>query len=290
MNNIVEVYENELRVSHRVIAEQTNNQVVSVQNLITGNIKELEEFGHLHFKNETVKNTAGAVNEAKTYYLNEPQATLLMTFMRNSEVVKKFKISLVKEFYRMKNYLKSDEEKMKLEKDKAELEKIKTITAMKKEAIKRIDTKTAELQMQIVEKQLNMIEKLNAKGFNFDPTSLVSSSAVFDTNLKDKRAEFGVVFNEVRFRHEAYSAKSLLKDFNSNLSVIQFNKLLIRLGLLEEYTYKGIKHKKLSNDNTYYGYNQPYSSKTKLPYDVLYYEDRFRELLKLTGKYSIENL
>lgn len=289
MNNIVEIYEDELRVSHRVIAEQTGNKDKSVLDLITRNLKELEEFGQLRFKIATVKNTVGAVNEEKTYYLNEPQATLLMTFMKNTNIVKQFKINLVKEFYRMKDYLKSDEEKIKLEKDKAELEKIKTITDMKKSAIKRIDTKTAELQIQIVEKQLNILEKLNAKGFNFDPTSLVSSSAVFDTQLKDKRAEFGVVFNEVRFRHEAYSAKSLLKDFNSNLSVIQFNKILTKLGILEEYTYKGIKYKKLSNDNTYYGYNQPYSSKNKLPYDVLYYEDRFKELLQLINKYSIEN-
>ena len=200
MNNIVEIYEDELRVSHRVIAEQTDNQDKSVLDLITRNLKELEEFGQLRFKIATVKNTVGAVNEEKTYYLNEPQATLLMTFMKNTNIVKQFKINLVKEFYRMKDYLKSDEEKIKLEKDKAELEKIKTITDMKKSAIKRIDTKTAELQIQIVEKQLNILEKLNAKGFNFDPTSLVSSSAVFDTNLKDKRAEFGVVFNEVRKR------------------------------------------------------------------------------------------
>jgi len=289
MNNIVEIYEDELRVSHRVIAENTGNKIVSVQNLITGNLKELEEFGKVHFKNEAIKNVKNKVNETKTYYLNEPQATLLMTFMKNTNIVKQFKINLVKEFYRMKDYLKSDEEKIKLEKDKIELEKIKTITDMKKSAIKRIDTKTAELQIQIVEKQLNLLEKLNSKGFNFDPTSLVSSSAVFDTQIKDKRAEFGVVFNEVRFRHEAYSAKSLLKDFNSNLSVIQFNKILTKLGILEEYTYKGIKYKRLSNDNTYYGYNQPYSSKNKLPYDVLYYEDRFKELLQLINKYSIEN-
>ena len=59
----------------------------------------------MRFKIATVKNTVGAVNEEKTYYLNEPQATLLMTFMKNTNIVKQFKINLVKEFYRMKNYL-----------------------------------------------------------------------------------------------------------------------------------------------------------------------------------------
>ena len=54
--NIVEIYEDELRVSHRVIAEQTDNKVKSVNNLITDNIKDLEEFGRLPFKKETLKN------------------------------------------------------------------------------------------------------------------------------------------------------------------------------------------------------------------------------------------
>ena len=110
--NIVEVYEDELRVSHRVIAEQTDNKPKSVNNLITDNINDLEEFGRLPFKKESdleVKEKQkinSNYRAEKIYYLNEPQATLLITFMRNSEIVKKFKVLLVKEFYRMKDYLK----------------------------------------------------------------------------------------------------------------------------------------------------------------------------------------
>jgi phage regulator Rha-like protein len=100
--NIVEIYEDEVRVSHRVIAEQTDNQDKSVLDLITRNLKELEEFGMVRFKIVAIKNIKNKVNEEKTYYLNEPQATLLLTFMRNNEVVKKFKINLVKEFYKKK--------------------------------------------------------------------------------------------------------------------------------------------------------------------------------------------
>jgi phage regulator Rha-like protein len=104
--NIVEVYEDELRVSHRVIAEQTDNKIKSVNNLITENIKDLEEFGRVRFKIATLK-TNGGMQETKTYYLNEPQATLLITFMRNNEIVKKFKVLIVKEFYKMKDYIKN---------------------------------------------------------------------------------------------------------------------------------------------------------------------------------------
>jgi phage regulator Rha-like protein len=108
-NSFLEVLENELFVSHRTIAESTNNKILSVQKLITDNLSELEEFGHLRFKIETVKNSVGATNEQKTYLLNEPQTTLLFTFMRNNEIVKRFKIRLVKEFYKMREILKTEQ-------------------------------------------------------------------------------------------------------------------------------------------------------------------------------------
>ncbi len=41
----------------------------------------------------------------KVYYLNEQQATLLMTFLDNSEIVVKFKVELVKQFYHMRQIL-----------------------------------------------------------------------------------------------------------------------------------------------------------------------------------------
>lgn len=40
-------------------------------------------------------------------YLNEPQAALLIAFMRNSEIVVKFKVALVKGFYDMRAQLAS---------------------------------------------------------------------------------------------------------------------------------------------------------------------------------------
>jgi hypothetical protein len=101
-NSIIELVDDELRVSHRVIAEHTNNQEVSVRNLINKHIESFEEFGRLHFKNE-VKNSAqkGGLQPI-TYLLNEPQATFLMTLLKNSKVVVAFKVKLVKEFYEMR--------------------------------------------------------------------------------------------------------------------------------------------------------------------------------------------
>jgi phage regulator Rha-like protein len=107
VTSIIEEIDGQLVVSHRIIAVQTNNKVLSVQKLITENIEELEEFGLLRFKIEAIKNAKNRINEEKTYYLNEQQATLLLTFMRNNTVVKQFKIRLVKDFFKMREALKS---------------------------------------------------------------------------------------------------------------------------------------------------------------------------------------
>jgi phage regulator Rha-like protein len=108
MNDLIIVLDNEPRVSHKVIAENTSNKVQSIQDLITKNLPDFEEFGTMEVEILNVKNSAGASNQQKTYFLNEYQATLLMTYLRNSEIVKKFKISLVKEFYKLKeNHRKS---------------------------------------------------------------------------------------------------------------------------------------------------------------------------------------
>jgi phage regulator Rha-like protein len=103
----VEIIENEAMISHRVIAKNTDNLEVSVQNLINKHMAKLELFGKVHFQNEAITNSKNKINEEKTYYLNEPQATLLLTFMRNNEIVIEFKVRLVKEFYRMRDEIKS---------------------------------------------------------------------------------------------------------------------------------------------------------------------------------------
>ena len=102
MSRLIEIIEDEARVSHRVIAESTSNRLQSIQDLITRNISDFQEFGALEAEEKKVTNSVGAINIQKTYFLNEPQATLLMTYLRNSEIVKEFKKKLVKAFFAMK--------------------------------------------------------------------------------------------------------------------------------------------------------------------------------------------
>lgn len=108
MNTLIEKIEDEFRVSHRVVAEQTDNQEVAISNLINKYISEFKEFGIVHFKNEKTTNTdLGNGRPSKTYYLNEQQATFLMTLLRNSPKVVIFKKALVKAFYELKEKVSS---------------------------------------------------------------------------------------------------------------------------------------------------------------------------------------
>ena len=105
MNKLIVITNEEMTVSHRVVAEQTANQEVSIRNLINKFISDFEEFGMVHFKNEAIKNSKNRINEIKTYFLNEQQAYLLLTYLRNTEIVRNFKVALVKAFFEMRERL-----------------------------------------------------------------------------------------------------------------------------------------------------------------------------------------
>lgn len=78
------------------IAEGTKNEHASVILLARKYIDDLNEFGLVDFKSES---SAGRPTEFAL--LNEQQATLILTYMRNSNVVREFKKRLVKEFWKM---------------------------------------------------------------------------------------------------------------------------------------------------------------------------------------------
>lgn len=84
-----------------VIAEFTGNNYRSVQRIIEKQIDALKTFGQVRFEITPVKYSRGT-NDKKVYRLNEPQATLLITFLKNTPVVVKFKTELVRQFYAMR--------------------------------------------------------------------------------------------------------------------------------------------------------------------------------------------
>ncbi len=108
MNEIVFLSPNnkEPFTTSEVIAECCDVKHHAVQQMIQKNEKEFQSFGLLAFEMRAVKTNRG-VKYQKIYHLNEQQATLLMTFMRNSEIVKAFKVELVRQFYAMREELRA---------------------------------------------------------------------------------------------------------------------------------------------------------------------------------------
>ncbi len=71
---------------------------------------DLDAFGAASFQTKLVKRGSGAKDQEKEIaILNEPQATFLVTLMRNSPEVVQFKVALVKAFYSMREKLHRDQ-------------------------------------------------------------------------------------------------------------------------------------------------------------------------------------
>ena len=76
---------------------------------------DLNEFGSSSFKTKMITAGKGAQRDKEIAILNEQQATLLITYMRNSDKVRKFKIALVKAFFEMREQIQEKKTSQLLE-------------------------------------------------------------------------------------------------------------------------------------------------------------------------------
>uniref|UniRef100_UPI00115D0613 Rha family transcriptional regulator n=2 Tax=Bacteria TaxID=2 RepID=UPI00115D0613 len=95
--------EEEPFTTSKIIAEYAEIEHRAVRQLIRTYEKDLNEFGKTTF--EMSKINKGRGRKKKFYHLNEEQATLLITYLDNTEPVRRFKKALVRQFYDMKNGL-----------------------------------------------------------------------------------------------------------------------------------------------------------------------------------------
>lgn len=87
-----------------VLAENTENTHQSVLRLLRKYQKDFDFFGRVGFEIQPFE-TEGGTQRREIAILNEQQATLLVTYCKNTEVVRKFKVALVKAFYDMRQTL-----------------------------------------------------------------------------------------------------------------------------------------------------------------------------------------
>lgn len=102
MYELVEVRRSDVFTTSKIIAEGTNNQHESIVAIIRKYENDILDFGKIDYSD--LKSGKRGQPE-RVYYLNEEQATFIITLLRNSKVVVKFKKELVRQFYQMRRFL-----------------------------------------------------------------------------------------------------------------------------------------------------------------------------------------
>ena len=103
--------------SSEVIATALDKEHKDVLALAKKYEADLNEFGTGSFETKLLKTNKGngATQTKEIAILNEQQATLLITYMRNSDKVRKFKIALVKAFFEMREQIQEKKTSQLLE-------------------------------------------------------------------------------------------------------------------------------------------------------------------------------
>lgn len=102
---LVELKNNEAFTTSKIIAEGAGIQHHAVVKLIKKHSARLEKSGHIKFMDFKSINPKGG-RPTRIYYLNEQQATLLITFLDNTEIVADFKTELVDQFFKMRDFIR----------------------------------------------------------------------------------------------------------------------------------------------------------------------------------------
>ena len=115
-----------------IVAECAEIKHRHLKILLNKHREDFESFGKVTFK----ISPSDSGQNVRDYILNEQQATLLITYLRNTEAVKEFKMNLVKAFFEMRDELSKRQLQRELEKPKRkslteamyELESISSLT------------------------------------------------------------------------------------------------------------------------------------------------------------------
>ena len=98
-----------------IIAECAEVTHHTIQELLRKHKADFESYGIIAFK---MRKLDGRGRPMKIYRLNEQQATLLITYLKNTEPVRAFKKALVKAFFEMRDELTQFKLQRALEKPK----------------------------------------------------------------------------------------------------------------------------------------------------------------------------
>ena len=192
MNNLVFLEPNCLEeipfTTSKVIAENGIVNHHTVTRLIQKYENDINEFGEVRFQIEALPSG----QSEKIYKLNEAQATLLITFMKNTAPVIRFKKALVKQFYIMQKELNK-----------------RTATRMK-----------AKEAREALTNAIQSLPDSPHKSMKYKHYTDLVYKIVFGKNSKQLRVDYGI------------TSKDSLRDYFTTEQIIEIEKLENQIGVL----------------------------------------------------------
>ncbi|PPB58734.1 phage regulatory protein [Campylobacter hyointestinalis subsp. hyointestinalis] len=221
MNDLVIKHNGILATTQDKVSVLTDNNEHSIQRLIRTYKSDLECFGAIEFENVFILNSKNTKNYKKIYYLNEQQATLLLTYMKNTQKVREAKKLIVEAFYKMKaelTRLKAIEQNNRI----ANLEAI--AISKDKHHAKQISGYKAQLakhneQIKLLKAKLTIAED-KAKNLSSNDELLKRLEWLFKRSLSD-----GVIYaiNSSRDKIINDALKKANDEFMGNLHLLKEN-------------------------------------------------------------------
>lgn len=190
----------------KVIAEHGKVNHDTVQRLIRTYTEDLKEFGKVGFDIRALESG----QSEKVYNLNEEQATLLITYMKNTLPVRRFKKTLVKQFY-----------------------------LMHKELNKRIATRErAKMAREALTNAIQSLPESPHKQMKYKHYTDLIYKIVFDKNAKQLRAEYGITVKDNlrdRFSTEEIERVETIEQQISAMVALGYDYSTIKDALTKKY-------------------------------------------------------
>ena len=233
------------------------------------NNTDLEEFGGVAFETRKGKPLpqGGFAMPTEIAILNEQQATLLLTYMKNTSVVRQFKKALVKAFYNLLQERKQMLELLKIESQEAKLKatveaetaKLSIIASKKHATVEAYITKTEVAKMKLQAAKEKYAEQ--SKVLHARTTKLLSQGA---------SAKGDMIASKLDLPTDTIT--NLLKEHGSDIEPKLANWALRQLGYLT-------KTHEVTDTGHYYGRNIKSSPRSRTTL-ARWFPSEFPDLIK----------
>ena len=204
MNNLVFLEPDDLNeipfTTSKVVAENGKVKHHALQVMISKYQSDLEEFGKVSFEIRPLESG----QSEKLYKLNEQQATLLITYMKNTLPVRQFKKALVKQFYLMQKELIS----------------------------RKITRQIGKQAREVLTNAIQGLPESPHKSMKFKHYTDLAYKILFDKNTKQLKEQYGLSKTSTELRNRFTSAElKMIEKMEQQIGV------LVELG----HDYKSIK-------------------------------------------------